>query len=570
VPAVFISYRREDSAPQAGRLYDRLVGEFGARQVFRDLDKIAAGQDFVQVIDAKLAEADVVLVVIGRSWSGCKDTQGRRRLDDPEDFVRREVLAALNSHAHTLPVLVDAARMPGAGDMPAEFAALTRINACELLETRYEDDVTRLIEQLKAYGAKRVPLSLASRMLELRQRMRLSRAATAVTITTALLVFFFAWMKLFDFLTLDTRIESFSIALAQLAGGAPVLSPDIKIVAINDATERELGKRFDRSWRREHAILLDRLSAAGAKVVAFDLFLSEPSASDQALTAAARRATKAGTQVYFGAGQNAAASSVQELTTATSGQALLCIGHRMGYASVTPLAVQGATTRSSLALLAARLAPAAAIAAEHREVLLTSGANVERVEYSYTQRVERPSPGCAELRKGDVVANMFISLSPLAPIRSAAVSVPYESVLQMQAGTSLAKQFQGATVLVGLNKAERDLFLVRGGEERFGVELHADAINSLKQGLVFRSAGLSAQFLLMLVMAGLGAAIAFSLREVSATKRMLALGSAMAGYFAACVIAAARFYLLWNVLYHVVALLLAYAAVRYLTRRWSI
>lgn len=65
---IFISYRREDAAGHAGRLYDRLVQRFGEAQVFLDFDAIPGATDFTEEIRDALAQANVVLVVIGPRW----------------------------------------------------------------------------------------------------------------------------------------------------------------------------------------------------------------------------------------------------------------------------------------------------------------------------------------------------------------------------------------------------------------------------------------------------------------------------------------------------------------------
>ncbi|HLH00022.1 MAG TPA: toll/interleukin-1 receptor domain-containing protein, partial [Bryobacteraceae bacterium] len=88
MPSIFISYRREDTSPYAGRLYDHLSARFGADRVFMDLDTIRPGDDFVQVISDRVAACDVLIAVIRKRWLGTVDSQGRRRLDDPRDFVR--------------------------------------------------------------------------------------------------------------------------------------------------------------------------------------------------------------------------------------------------------------------------------------------------------------------------------------------------------------------------------------------------------------------------------------------------------------------------------------------------
>ena len=85
---VFINYRREDTAPYAGRLYDRLTEHFGEDRVFIDIDQIEPGEDFVEAINRKVATCDIAIVAIGPNWLRATDASGKRRLDDEEDFVR--------------------------------------------------------------------------------------------------------------------------------------------------------------------------------------------------------------------------------------------------------------------------------------------------------------------------------------------------------------------------------------------------------------------------------------------------------------------------------------------------
>ena len=90
VDGIFISYRRDDSAGYAGRLYDRLSAHFGADRVFMDVEGIEPGTDFVDAIERAVASCRVLIVLIGDEWLNAKDTSGRRRLDDPHDFIRLE------------------------------------------------------------------------------------------------------------------------------------------------------------------------------------------------------------------------------------------------------------------------------------------------------------------------------------------------------------------------------------------------------------------------------------------------------------------------------------------------
>ena len=88
---VFISYRRSDSAAITGRIYDRMVARFGRESIFKDVDDIPAGVPFGRYIEDTLHQCMVCLVVIGQDWLGARARDGKRRLDDPADWVRTEV-----------------------------------------------------------------------------------------------------------------------------------------------------------------------------------------------------------------------------------------------------------------------------------------------------------------------------------------------------------------------------------------------------------------------------------------------------------------------------------------------
>jgi Skp family chaperone for outer membrane proteins len=159
---LFINYRREDTAPYAGRLYDRLITHFGEDQVFIDIDQIEPGEDFVEVINRKVGVCDIAIVAIGPNWLSATDASGKRRIDDEEDFVRMEIAAALQRKIRVIPVLVGGARMPAKHDLPEALAPLSRRNAIELSETRFHADVNRLIEAIEkpfATGEEQVQLS---------------------------------------------------------------------------------------------------------------------------------------------------------------------------------------------------------------------------------------------------------------------------------------------------------------------------------------------------------------------------------------------------------------------------
>jgi hypothetical protein len=110
---IFISYRREDASYPAGWLFDRLADRFGRGQVFKDIDSIRLGDDFVEVITRAVGSCDVLLALIGEEWLTVSDQDGRRRLDDPDDFVRLEIEAALARNVRVIPILVGIDRRGG-------------------------------------------------------------------------------------------------------------------------------------------------------------------------------------------------------------------------------------------------------------------------------------------------------------------------------------------------------------------------------------------------------------------------------------------------------------------------
>src|SRR5690348_15332971 len=144
---IFICYRREETAYSAGWLFDRLADRFGG-QIFKDVDSIEPGDDWVEVITTVVGSCDVLLALIGDRWLTITDEDGRRRLDDPDDFVRLEIEAALTRNVRVIPILVEGARLPRADELPPSLAGLVRRQALELSPARFDFDISRLLKVL--------------------------------------------------------------------------------------------------------------------------------------------------------------------------------------------------------------------------------------------------------------------------------------------------------------------------------------------------------------------------------------------------------------------------------------
>jgi TIR domain len=152
VSKIFISYRRHEATAYAGHLCDLLIDHygFGPEEVFLDIDDIPPGEDFVEHIDQEVGSCDVLIALIGKEWLAITDETGNRRLDDPLDFVRHEIHAALERDVRVIPALLPGATMPQPHDLPDNIAALARRQAVHLGEASFKSDVGHLAEALKA------------------------------------------------------------------------------------------------------------------------------------------------------------------------------------------------------------------------------------------------------------------------------------------------------------------------------------------------------------------------------------------------------------------------------------
>lgn len=152
--SIFISYRRDDSRQAAGRLGDELARRFGEERIFRDIESIDPGVDFEKSLESALKASALMLVLIGPHWLDMRNPAGERRLDDPTDWIRREIESALQRNIRTVPVLLDDTVLPRADQLPPGMRSLTARQSFELSDDRWRGDIERLTAAL----AKVVPL----------------------------------------------------------------------------------------------------------------------------------------------------------------------------------------------------------------------------------------------------------------------------------------------------------------------------------------------------------------------------------------------------------------------------
>lgn len=146
---IFLSYRREDSAGHAGRLYDRIAERFPGRPLFFDVEALEPGHDWVDALERALERCALLVAVIGPRWLTVTDRQGNPRLSQGDDTLRREIATALKRALPVLPLLVGGARMPGVRELAPDLQPLARRHALEIRDDAFAEGVERALDAVE-------------------------------------------------------------------------------------------------------------------------------------------------------------------------------------------------------------------------------------------------------------------------------------------------------------------------------------------------------------------------------------------------------------------------------------
>ena len=554
MPRIFISYRREDSAANARLLYERLSAKFGASRVFMDVQDIDPGEQWKRRLDAEIERATHVIVLIGPRWLTTADAMGRR-LDNPRDSVRREVSESLRLGKRVIPVLVDQVGLPAAGDLPEPLRALAEKNFFTLGHLKFDKDAEALIETLSG----EVPPAV---------RLRLTKAALLVVPLVAAGALALARLDVF---AIDAQAAAFTMALGDAAFESDI-NPNLLLIGLQPG--RDEGAKLLPARRAEFARLIGALSAAQAKTIVFDVYLTEASEFDAALGDSIRAALAAGRNVVFGFADIAAENGnpVAAPVLAQTGAALgvVCVGEQLQDEALATLAlVRDEQNYPSLPLLAV-YGPVQvnAVSSKAREIVLRDGQGHSlSLPFSLLQRFAVTDRDCPARSAGSEMARLIIPVSHRERWREATRRQRFDEVLS---GKTSAAAFSGKTVLIGVEHP-RDLVRTRldpGGPSRFGFEFQADAINALMNGSIVRPLGWVGQAGLMLAMAGLTAS--YRLWHLDHRRRFdkSVVPLAVLIYLALTVVAYAKFRVLINPVYHLAALLATWSVLAQLEKRW--
>lgn len=147
--SIFISYRRSDSTSDTGRIYDHLEHRFGRTRVFKDVDSIPLGVNFREFLNREVAQCHVLIAVIGSNWL-VPGKEGRSKLEDPNDWVRLEIEAALQRKIPVIPLLVNGAEMPRASELPESLKVLSEWQSMRVRpDPDFRKDISKLIDGIE-------------------------------------------------------------------------------------------------------------------------------------------------------------------------------------------------------------------------------------------------------------------------------------------------------------------------------------------------------------------------------------------------------------------------------------
>ena len=141
---IFISYRRSDTQGYAGRLSDSLESYFGGNRIFRDIEDIKGGSEYAKDIENQISSSDAVIVLIGPNWLSVSNDDGKRRIDDPNDWVVQEIVSAMELGIRIFPVLIEGTVLPRTDELPAKLAPILNYNAITISDRNWDSDILGL------------------------------------------------------------------------------------------------------------------------------------------------------------------------------------------------------------------------------------------------------------------------------------------------------------------------------------------------------------------------------------------------------------------------------------------
>ncbi|MDM8553538.1 CHAT domain-containing protein [Desulfococcaceae bacterium HSG7] len=431
-----------------------------------------------------------------------------------------------------------------------------------------------------------------------KQRIKFRNYALVAAFITIGSIFFLSWIYVFDILQLDTKVEGITIWLSdrfigQFIGEKKFNDKHIALVIIKDKSFSD----HRMNWRRKkYPKLLDKLSLAGARVIAFDMyFKDEFTEEDDTFLNAMQKAREKETDIIVGIKEldkkNNQPPNYDKLKDIVTGFGWLFIGKKDEVATTAPLAIlremviikNGKKSFSYFpALKSLALAAYEAYWDEKMDeadidkkiIWLVSGRRSIRfsgrrsIRFSELLNFEQIKGHFRFIQENDKAASVFLNLSPIEVLEGSPPSWQYDAVINMT-DSDLKKNFYGRVVFVGvaIESDRRNVYWEFLGIKRYGVQLHAEALNTLLNEVVIRSLGNTGQLYIMIFLGLLGAFIRFKAAPLPRFVRAILICAVLGGYFMSTILIYAWFHILLNTVYHLLAFWLTYWATDKIERK---
>lgn len=236
MPKIFISYRRQDSPYETVSISNRLASRFGRANVFLDIAAIPLGEKFREKIAQQVASCDYLIAVVGKSWLTINDQEGRRRLDNPDDFVRLEIKAALERNIPVIAVLLHNFPMPLKELLPPDLADLTERQAISVRPLAdFDSDLDELVD--------RIDKEDKDRSKQQRAGFHRARRAGAPVLASALVITLGAYLLGHRSVRPDPGPNHANVSdVPQNLFSIPESFPDVKTSGLPPLTDRDRSK----------------------------------------------------------------------------------------------------------------------------------------------------------------------------------------------------------------------------------------------------------------------------------------------------------------------------------------
>ena len=417
----------------------------------------------------------------------------------------------------------------------------------------------------------------STELRSLKVRLYLGKAAIKASFLVAPILFSLFWLGVFERLPPGLKIESYTVWLGEKLIQKP-FSEQISLISMGSETAKKLGHDLlTGNWRGDHARLVEKLSRAGAKVVAFDISFAEERERglDEEFSRALRSAKESGTVVVAGLDDLPKPPKTSPVFANDMGKwGLLCLGQTQGSTDIVPLVVEKAGSPPVLVPSLALAAVAAyngwsidGLDRETKSIRVKEKGASRRIPVTEFDTLSDQPQRCTVLGAGDVVATKIIDFTPRYRMRTPQRRFTYEDILSWPV-PEIAARVSGKIVVVGV-EAPIERFGIRQGlgmGKSFGYELHADAINTLLSGVNVRPIGQALQFLIILGLALFGGLLWAWYPDRSRARWILLVGAA-ALYLGVAILAYWGDRILLSTMYPLLALFLTYAWIRRRSRK---